>query len=274
VKRITSTLIAATFALTAWAQQEITHTTEVLADSAVILTGKPLSAPEELTVVEGEPYLTEGYDESTYEPLPTNLTLYGAPSAFVPTSYRFSGMRSMWCPFGYFGGPTLWNLHEGFNASVDMGVSVGFGKNNPWKGAAFFTNVAGLYAHQFNDRLTVAGGLYLSHYNGWGQGQNAVGLFGLVNYQINNRLDVTGYLAHHFGSFGGYHNDFSTPLLPGFANPSTTIGADLGIRLSEKAKLSIGVSVTREEMDGRFGPGPNNNVVRQTMQDVHRSPER
>ena len=145
-----------------------------------------------------------------------------------------------------FGG--LWNIHERLNASVDMGVSVGFGKNNPWRGAHFFTDIAALYAHPINDRLTLAAGMDYCHFTGLGNGHSSLGVFGLANYRINDRLDITGFLSHDFGPLSP-SDRFSTrvPYVPGMMGPSTTIGADLGVKVGENAKFNIGLSFTREQ---------------------------
>ncbi len=146
-----------------------------------------------------------------------------------------------------FGG--LWDIHSGLNASVDMGVSVGFGKNNPWRGAHFFTDIAALYAYPVNDRLTLAAGMDYCHFTGLGNGHSSLGIFGLANYRINDRLDVTGFLSHDFGPLSSSSDRFSTrmPYVPGMMGPSTTIGADLGIKVGENTKFNIGLSFTREQ---------------------------
>lgn len=259
-----ATLACLMMSLMAWSQEVVT--TDVATADDVYSTAQQAATdePEMLT----DDIVSEGK-----KPVP--MTLYGTPNAWVPARYRWGGLGHMWLPMAGMYGMGLWDLHEGFNASVEAGVSVGFGKNNPWKGAAFFTNVAGLYAHQFNDRLTVAGGLYLSHYDGWGQHPNALGLFGLANYRINDRLDVTGYLSHDFGALGMSRNQLwgnpmqmGTPLLPGFGVPSTTVGADLGIKMSEHAKFNVGVSFTREQ-DPHGIYSPADNPTRHQMQDMH-----
>lgn len=272
MKRRFATLAALALSLAAWSQEVVTTQVETTDDvytatqqSNQTTVGNPDTAHPEMH--------TDNILAQEKKPLP--ITLYHTPSAWIPAPYRYGGMGHLWLPMAPLGGLSFWNLHEGFNASIDMGVSVGFGKNNPWRGAAFFTNVAGLYAHQVNDRLTLAGGLYLSHLDGWGQHPNALGLFGLANYRINDRLDITGYAAHDFGIMGisrsqlwGNPMQVCNPLLPGYGVPSTTVGADLGIRLGDNAKLNLGVSFTREQEERPLYT-PGNNPTRRQMEDMH-----
>lgn len=140
---------------------------------------------------------------------------------------------------------SLWEIHKGFNASVDMGVSVGFGKNNPWRGAHFFTSLAALYAHPVNDRLTLAAGAEYTRFTGWGGGRGSLGVFALANYRINERLDVTGFVSHDLGQLSA-HRIPTDPVIPGYTQPTTTIGADLGIKVGENTKINLGVSISRE----------------------------
>lgn len=156
--------------------------------------------------------------------------------------------------WGYYGvGPwhSMWNIHPGLNASFETGVSVAFGKRNPYRGAAFFSGVTALYAHPVNERLTLAFGMTADMLYGWGTHTNNIGLVALANYQLNERLDVTGFINHNFGAVGG--NDFrlngrqfTYPVAPGMMGPSTTIGADLGIKMGDNTKINVGVSFTRE----------------------------
>lgn len=138
----------------------------------------------------------------------------------------------------------MWNLHQGMNGQLSAGVNVGFGKNNPWRGASFFTSMAGLYALPVskNGRWTGAVGGYYTNYRLYGQQVNSVGLMGLVDYQINDKMSATGFVMHDFGLVGN-HGPLASPLMMGLENPSTTFGAALNMKLSEKVNMSVGVSV-------------------------------
>ena len=60
-------------------------------------------------------------------------------------------------------GRSYWHLHEGLNLQLDLGATIGFGRNNPFRNGAFHTDVSALYLGKGNDRLSYAGGLTLSH---------------------------------------------------------------------------------------------------------------
>lgn len=159
---------------------------------------------------------------------------------FTRTDSRVTGMP--WMGYGLGG----WDLHEGLNAQIGAGVRVGWGRNNPWRGASFFTDVAAMYCLPLSrdGRWSAAVGGYFSNYRLWGRQVNSVGLTGLVNYRFNERLDLSGFVMHDFGVIGG-HAD-GAPLLPFLEQPHTTVGAQLGINMGEKARLEIGVSFTRQ----------------------------
>ena len=157
-------------------------------------------------------------------------------------------------------GLSSWDLHQGLNGQISAGVNVGFGKHNPWKGASFFTSLAGLYVLPVskNGRWTGAVGGYFSNFRMFGQQVNTVGVIGLADYQINDRMSVTGFLMHDFGVLGGQKGMFM-PML-GLNNPSTTLGGEFNMRLGEKACMSIGVSVTNQQynyLPNQFLPPPS-----------------
>ncbi|MGN0234363.1 MAG: hypothetical protein ACI4B5_08090 [Bacteroidaceae bacterium] len=154
-----------------------------------------------------------------------------------------------WMGYGTGG----WDLHEGLNAQVGAGVRVGWGKNNPWKGASFFTDLAAMYCTPISKdgRWNVAVGGYFSNYRLWGRQANSVGICGLVNYQFNDRIDLSGYVMHDFGVIGGHAAN--SPFMPFLEEPHTTIGAQLGINISEKARLEIGLSFTRQNNPFHYG---------------------
>ena len=173
--------------------------------------------------------------------VPDAVALHATPHPFSPW---LGG--SLFSPFGMY--PMgVWPLHEGLNAQVGAGVRVGWGKHSPWRGASFFSDAALLYAAPLSDdgRWTGAIGGYHSNYRLWGRQVNTLGLMGLVDYRINDRLNVSGFLMHDFGIVGG-QSGLHAPLLP-FESPSTTLGASLGIRLSPGATFNLGISFKRQE---------------------------
>ena len=180
-----------------------------------------------------------------------------SPYGIAPLGYGFGWPGSGLSGFG--------PLHYGLNAEVGAGVRVGWGRHNPWRGTSFFTDMAALYALPVSKdgRWTAALGGYYSNYRMWGEPVNRLGLMGLVDYRINDRLNLTGFVAHDFGAGGSRHLHGPglwaagcDPWLMGYGlgyGPATTVGADLGIQLTEKMALSIGVSMTRQQSDFPYG---------------------
>lgn len=168
-----------------------------------------------------------------------------APIVNAPLLAGTSSTLSPWM------GPGLcaWNLHPGLNGQVGAGINVGFGKHNPWKGASFFSTLAGLYVFPTskNGKWTGAAGGYLVNHRLWGQQVNSAGIMGLVDYRINDKMSATGFLMHDFGIFGKNDRMGYCPI-PGLDNPATTIGAAMNMKLCEKAILSVGVSLTHEQL--------------------------
>ena len=189
--------------------------------------------------------------------LQSPLGLRTSPYGFGPLGYGIgwpgTGMLSL--------GP----LHYGLNAEIGAGVRVGWGRRNPWRGASFFTDMAGLYALPVSKdgRWTAAFGGYFSNYRMWGEPVNRLGLMGLVDYRINEKLNLTGFVAHDFGALGNRHLQGPglwaagyEPWMAGYGfgyGPATTVGADLGIQVTEKFALSIGISMTRQQSDFPYG---------------------
>ena len=183
--------------------------------------------------------------------VPAGAAFHAEPRLFGPALYGPLGMYGM----------DMWPLHEGVNAQVGAGVRVGWGKHSPWRGASFFSNAALLYATPLSQdgRWTGAVGGYHSNYRLWGRQVNTLGIMGMVDYRINDRLNVGGFLMHDSGVVGGSRG-IGHPMLP-FESPSTTLGADLGIRLTQNAALSVGISFTRYE-DSFMPPPPPVPAVR------------
>ena len=168
-------------------------------------------------------------------------------------TYRDSTVTSMpWMGYGLGG----WDLHQGLNAQVGAGVRVGWGRNNPWRGASFFTDIAAMYCMPLSKdgKWSAAVGGYFSNYRLWGRQVNSVGVCGLVDYRFNERVDLSGFVMHDFGVIGGHAA--GSPLLPFLEQPRTTVGAQLGINVGEKARVEIGLSFTRQNGSYPYGTDP------------------
>ena len=77
----------------------------------------------------------------------------------LPPLYRNGTVA--YFPASYYGGYWgLWELHEGFNACLDMSVSASFGKNR-FPGVGFGTGISAMYVRSLTDRLVLSVGCLL-----------------------------------------------------------------------------------------------------------------
>ncbi len=157
----------------------------------------------------------------------------------------------VWTGFGPLG---TWDLHQGLNANIEMGVRVGWGKNNPWRGASFFSNLSGMYVMPLSKdgRWNAGLGGYYSNFRMWGDRKNTLGLMGFVDYQINDRLNAGFFATHDFGLVGDKTAPFSP--MPWLDSPATTIGANMGIKVSESVRLNVSMSYTHYHDNDRMFP--------------------
>ena len=96
-------------------------------------------------------------------------------------------------PSDYFwGGYHEWDLHEGFNASLSMGVTCGFGKNR-FPGVGFGTSLATMYAKQLTERFSLAGGVSASHLSWNGRNYNDIGLSVVAGFKLTERISLYAY---------------------------------------------------------------------------------
>lgn len=175
------------------------------------------------------------------QPIPNRMYMQSPSLWYAP----------LWSGYGPLG---TWDLHDGFNANIEMGVRVGWGKNNPWKGGSFFSNLSGMYVMPLSKdgRWSAAMGGYYSNFRMWGDRKNTIGLMGMVDYRINDRLNAGFFATHDFGLMGDKSFPFSP--MPWLDNPSTTIGANMGIKMSESVRLNVSVSYTHQHENDRMFP--------------------
>lgn len=185
-------------------------------------------------------------EQITREVAAPNDTLYMDREAlldyFKPTLFSIS---SPWRNFGY----SHWDIHQGFNASLDMGVMVGFGKYNPFKGASFFQNISGLYALPIGKRWTLAAGGELERYRIFNKYVNNLTVEGMAAYRLNERMTLTGFASHTFGKGG---SPFYYPTMPYLMDNRTTFGADFGMKVTENFSFHVAVSMN----NGDWGTPP------------------
>ncbi len=175
------------------------------------------------------------------QPIPNRLYLQSPSLWHAP----------LWSGYGPLG---TWDLHRGFNATIEMGVRVGWGTNNPWKGCSIVCDISGMYVMPLSKDGRWSAGLagYYSNFKMWGDRKNTLGLMGMVDYRINDRLNAGLFATHDFGLMGDKSFPFSP--MPWLDNPSTTIGANMGIKVSESVRLNVSMSYTRYHDNERMFP--------------------
>lgn len=160
----------------------------------------------------------------------STLSLYrwGKPNLF-----------SLWSPSYPFGwGAGMWDLHEGLNGEIGAGVTVGWGKNNPFKGASFFTDVSLMYVKPISDKWTVAIGGTVSRFRFFNENQVMGSVTAMANYQFNEHLSAT--------IFGAYHDNFSGTntfnCFSPFLERCAEVGANFSYKFNNDVTVGIGFS--------------------------------
>ena len=178
-------------------------------------------------------------NDTIVQPLPADSTDFSLAAPIVlPGSIRPSLMYGI-TPF-YTSGYANWDLHKGFNASLGMNVSVGFGHNR-LHGVGFGQDAAFLYAVPLNKRLSVAGGVYATNMDWGNYSYRNVGITGIAAFKATDRITIYGYgnkslMPHKFA-----------PLypLPNFA--PDRLGGMVNFKVGESASFSIGVEAYKSE---------------------------
>lgn len=118
----------------------------------------------------------------------TTQTFRTSPSRFAMVNgvgSRFG--RALWMnPFHYG------VLHEGFNANVSLSATMAFGKHAP-NGVGFGKSLDLSYLHSFSPRLSVAVGVYGSHFSWGGQRATDLGVTAMLAYRATERLTLYAY---------------------------------------------------------------------------------
>lgn len=171
--------------------------------------------------------------------LPADSTAFSLAAPIVlPGTIRPSLMYGI-TPF-FTDGYTSWDLHEGFNASFGMNVSVGFGHNR-LHGVGFGQDAAFLYAVPLNKRLSVAGGVYATNMEWGNYNYRNVGITGIAAFKATDRITIYGY-----GNKSLMPRKFA-PIypLPNFA--PDRIGGMVNFKVGESASFSLGIEAYKND---------------------------
>ncbi len=92
--------------------------------------------------------------------------------------------------YNYIGGPWGWNLHEGFNASLDLSAFTSFGKNH-FSGTA--ERISAMYAVALNNHLSLAVGGYFTNMNTNRGAFRSARLSAILDYRFNDHWEAYIY---------------------------------------------------------------------------------
>lgn len=179
------------------------------------------------------------------------------------------GVAAQEIPFYSPYGRSYWYLHEGLNIQLDLGATIGFGRNNPFRNGAFHTDVSALYLGKVDDRLSYAAGMTLSHMRCQGESYLTATAEGILSYKLTDRLtalafaSVTASLAGDDGRRSMYRDTFYPYYSPyygamygagglaPYAMPGVMMGAGLNYKVTEN--LHVGVSCSWQMPVSAFG---------------------
>lgn len=148
--------------------------------------------------------------------------------AYFPTSYYG----------GYWG---LWELHEGFNACLDMSVSASFGKNR-FPGVGFGTGISAMYVRSLTDRLVLSVGGFYDRLSWNGLNENRFGINLLAGYQLTDRVSLYAYGSKAFFPMQGRQPWI--PPMPWMNNFSSRFGGMVHFKVSDAVSVSLSVEET------------------------------
>ena len=210
---ILTTILAFTFPVLSHAQAEENVVSDSLKDSRAMTTTGDLLA-----------------SDSTEFSIASPIPMAGTLRPFV--MYGIT-------PFP-MGGYANWDLHKGFNASIGMNVSVGFGKH-ALSGVGFGQDAAFLYAVPLNSRVSAAGGVYATNMNWGNYSYRNVGVTGIVAFKATDRITLYGY---------GNKSIMPKRTFPAYPLPNFTpdkFGGMVNFKVGESASFSIGVEAIKND---------------------------
>ncbi len=178
-----------------------------------------------------QPYPLLAQDEERFQCPDSIIAAVPAPpaSTYLPGAYEF-----------YYPcyADRFWELHEGFNARLSAGVSVGSHRS-----AITSQQVAFGYAKSIGKHVTVAAGLSATHYN-YGSAHGAdVTASASVAYKPNDRLSLYAWVQK---SFTPHRPQMPLPAWTYYLDtPRDAVGFAAEYRIGESAWLSVFFEASR-----------------------------
>lgn len=148
-----------------------------------------------MEVMINDDVLQQEYKTQEYESPAQSITpmLSDSTSLNLPTLTEYGQLPTLHYPFlSFYNWPT-WDLHKGFNVSLGASVFSTFGSGNTWSGAGFSENASLMYAMPLGKGFSLAVGGYIKNTSWAHTSFRSAGLSALINYQVNDRLNVYAY---------------------------------------------------------------------------------
>lgn len=172
--------------------------------------------------------------------LPTD-SVPALPSFDIPP-LRADGTIGYFPDFYYGTGLGIWNLHEGFNANLNMSVCASFGKHR-FPGVGFGTGISAMYAHQLTDKLMIAAGGFYDRMSWGAYNDNRLGLNLMLGYQLSEKVSVYAYGSKAFTPSSGRMR----MMLPMFwmDRYKERFGGMIHVKVSDAMSFSVSVEERR-----------------------------
>lgn len=212
--------------MTASAQVEKQQTLDTSTDNVIESEESYMIEPADLSV---------GIEDVT----PMEIEKDSIRSTFRLPYYTFGRpiLFTTWMPTSPLGWGMPFELHEGFNAQIGLGVMAGFGKYNPFKGVSFFTDLSVAYVKPVSDHWTLALGGTLSRFRFFNDNVFAGSAFAIANYKFDDHWSASIYASYNHMPDGMGMYNFST-----FNDKCARIGGEVTYRFNEKFSVSVGAS--------------------------------
>lgn len=236
MRKILLTITMLLFAIMINAQSEVKQTINTADDAEVI------SLPANSEVNNSQ--LSIAADESNVKAMVSADDTTALKSLNIPTyGITRPWLFTMWMPTSPFNYGYGWDLHEGLNGQIGMGVMVGFGKYNPFKGASFFTDASLVYAREIDKHWSVALGGTLSRFKMWDKNEWATQVFGIANYKFDNHWSASVYASYNHMPHGmGMYGLYAPFDMMYFNQNFARIGGEVTYRFNNNCSISVGVS--------------------------------
>lgn len=230
--RVLSLVLFAACSVAGWPQEVLHSRPEAGAGAGEERLGvQPSAAGVEAEEVGENPVLTDtpvaGTARRASRPLPP-LSRGDIAVACFPACHHggYSGLRE---------------LHEGFNAGLDMSVSASFGKDR-FPGVGFGTGLSVMYVRGLADRLVLAAGGFYDRLSWNGLDENRFGVSLLAGCQLTGRVGLYAYGSKSFSPMRGRRPWI--PPMPWMDDFSSRWGGMVRFKVSDATSVSLSVERT------------------------------